>query len=80
MCWMLTPILDSAVETVRPLVDERKHELSVSIERGNLWVNADPTRLEQVVTNLLTNAAKYTENGGHIWLSAAHDGATSSSR
>ena len=70
-----TPILDSAVETVRPLVDERKHELSVSIDRGNLWVNADPTRLEQVVTNLLTNAAKYTENGGHIWLTAGHEGA-----
>ena len=69
-----TPILDSAVETVRPLVDERKHELSVSIDRGNLWVNADPTRLEQVVTNLLTNAAKYTENGGHIWLTAGHHG------
>ena len=70
----VTPILDSAVETVRPLIDERNHELSVSLERGNLWVNADPTRLEQVVTNLLTNAAKYTENRGRIWLSAGHVG------
>jgi PAS domain S-box-containing protein len=70
----VTPILDSAVETVRLLIDERNHELSVSLERGNLWVNADPTRLEQVVTNLLTNAAKYTQNGGRIWLSAGHTG------
>ena len=70
----ITPILDSAVETVRPLIDERNHELSIALGRGNLWLHADPTRLEQVVTNLLTNAAKYTTNRGRIWLSAGQDG------
>ena len=65
-----TPILESAMATVKTLVEERKHTLEVSIDRGNLWVNADPTRLEQVVVNLLNNAAKYSENAGHIRLSA----------
>jgi CheY-like chemotaxis protein len=60
--------------TVKPLVDERKHELDVSIDRGNLWINADPTRLEQVVVNLLNNAAKYSENGGSIRLTARNEG------
>ena len=66
----LTPVVESAAATVKPLVDERQHALHVTIDRGNLWVNADPTRLEQVVVNLLNNAAKYSENAGKIWLTA----------
>ncbi len=70
----LTPILESAAATVGPLVKERKHTLAVSIEGGSLWVNADPTRIEQVVVNLLNNAAKYSENAGRIDLVARTDG------
>ena len=70
----LGPILDAALETVRPLVEERKHRLIVAIDRQDLWANADPTRLEQVATNLLMNAAKYSENEGTIWLSADRRG------
>ncbi len=69
-----TTILDSAAQTVQTLVEARQHTLDVTIDRGNLWVDADPTRLEQVVVNLLNNAAKYSEDGGHIRLSAGHEG------
>ena len=58
------PILNQAVDAVRPLIEERRHELTVSFRPGTLWVEADPTRIEQVAVNLLTNAAKYTEPGG----------------
>ena len=64
-------ILEQAVDAVRPLVSERNQQLFTSFTRGELAVEADPTRLEQVMLNLLTNAAKYTESGGNIWLSAA---------
>jgi CheY-like chemotaxis protein/two-component sensor histidine kinase len=70
----LAPIVTSAVETVRPLIEQRKHELTISLAPGMLHVEADPLRLEQVLVNLLTNAAKYSESGGHIWLTAARDG------
>ncbi len=72
-------ILDQAIESVRPLIIERGHELITSFERGALPICADPTRIEQIVVNLLTNAAKYTESGGRIWLTAAVEQASTSS-
>jgi PAS domain S-box-containing protein len=67
-------VIESAVCAVRPLVEERKHELTVESTPGTLWCEADPTRVEQMLINLLNNAAKYTEAGGHIQLTARHEG------
>jgi PAS domain S-box-containing protein len=68
-----TSIIDHAVETARPIIDERKHELLVSVDRDRLPLLADPTRFEQILVNLLTNAAKYTNIGGRIWLTAKRE-------
>jgi signal transduction histidine kinase/CheY-like chemotaxis protein len=67
-------ILDQAVESARPLIDERRHALTISIERGQLPLHVDAARVAQIVLNLLTNAAKYTDSGGHIWLTAKAEG------
>jgi len=70
----VSSIVERAVETARPLIDQRRHELTVSLPPEPIWLYADAARLEQVVTNLLTNAAKYTTEGGHIWLSVQKEG------
>jgi PAS domain S-box-containing protein len=69
----LAPIVTSAVEAVQSLIDDKKHELSISLI-GTLRLEADPLRLEQIIVNLLTNAAKYTHAGGRIGLTARHEG------
>jgi PAS domain S-box-containing protein len=66
-------VLRGAIDSVRPLIDARQHELTVDIEEGTLPADADSVRLEQIVTNLLTNAAKYTANKGRIWVSAQRE-------
>ncbi|MEJ7592255.1 MAG: chemotaxis protein CheB [Planctomycetaceae bacterium] len=70
-------IAEGAVETVRPLIEQRRHELTVSLPQEPLWIVADAARLEQVLVNLLTNASKYTVGGGHIWLTVELEGLSS---
>jgi PAS domain S-box-containing protein len=72
----LATVVARAVETVQPLVDAQGHELNVRLSPESLPLEADAVRLAQVIGNLLTNAAKYTEPGGRIWLTAARDGDT----
>ena len=70
----LTSVLEQAVETSRPLIDAGGHELSTSYPTAPAWLEGDPNRLAQVVANLLNNAAKYTDTGGRIALSADREG------
>jgi PAS domain S-box-containing protein len=70
----LTDVVDSAVEAARPLLDGKHHSFMVSLPPESLILNADPLRLSQVLSNLLTNAAKYTDPGGHIELSGHMQG------
>ena len=70
----LAKIVQGAVETCRSLIEEMSHELTVTLPAGPVIVNADLTRLAQVIQNLLNNAAKYTERGGRIHLSAELQG------
>jgi CheY-like chemotaxis protein/two-component sensor histidine kinase len=76
----LAAVVARAVETVQPLVDAQGHQLSVRLPADSLPVDADPVRLAQVIGNLLTNAAKYTEPHGRIWLTAERDGDTAELR
>src|SRR5207248_2041755 len=64
-----------AVETAQPILDARGHELTVELPAEPVRLEGDLVRLAQVFANLLHNAAKYTEPGGHIRLSAAREDA-----
>jgi signal transduction histidine kinase/ActR/RegA family two-component response regulator len=63
-----------AIEDTRGLIQAKAQTLAVSLPEPPLFVDADPTRLTQIVTNLVNNAAKYTHAGGHINITLEHDG------
>ena len=71
----LKTVLAAAVEQVRPLIDARRHALRTRLPAAPLWVRGDRTRLTQIVSNLLNNAAKYTPEGGEITLEAMREDA-----
>ena len=70
----LSSIMHQALDAARPMAASVNHELHVALPSEPVYVNADPVRLAQVFGNLLTNACKYTEPGGHIWLTAELQG------
>jgi signal transduction histidine kinase len=70
----LAQVIDRAVESSRPLLDARRHELSVVLPAEKVFLDADATRLAQVVSNLLNNASKYTAPQGQVRLSAERQG------
>jgi PAS domain S-box-containing protein len=72
----LGEVIRAAVESSRPLIDQRQHDLAITMSQHSIYVEADRVRLSQVFMNLLNNAAKYTPNNGHIWLNVEQAGDT----
>ena len=69
----LAAVIDSAVEASRPLISAAGHRFTLTMPGTPVWLNADPTRIAQIVSNLLNNAAKYTPQDGKIDLVADAD-------
>ena len=69
----IAEVIAKAVEMASDLFEQRNHDLALEIASERLWVDGDPVRLAQVVANLLTNAARYTERGGKITVSARRE-------
>ena len=72
----LTEIIRASVESSRPLIDQRQHELTVTMSQDAIFVDGDRLRLTQIFMNLLNNAAKYTPDPGNIWLNVERAGDT----
>jgi CheY-like chemotaxis protein len=67
-------VVARAVELSSPLLEQQRHHLAITVAERGLVVSADPTRLAQALSNLLSNAAKYTPSGGHVEISASRKG------
>jgi PAS domain S-box-containing protein len=70
----LGTVIARAVETAQPLIEVQGHRLELSLPQEPMLVEGDTVRLAQVVGNLLTNSAKYTDANGNIWVSVAREG------
>jgi len=71
----LAVAVSRGIETSRPVIDAKRHRLTVAVPAAPVWIKADLTRIAQVVGNLVNNAAKYTEDGGEISVRVEQDGA-----
>ncbi|MEK6208403.1 MAG: ATP-binding protein [Chloroflexota bacterium] len=71
---LLSAVIERAIESARPLIDERGHRVALDLPSEPVTFLADPARLSQVFANLLNNAAKYTDVGGRIWVRARVEG------
>ena len=70
----LEPIAEGAVDAVRVLMQEKQHQLEMQLSPEPMWLDADPVRITQILINLLTNAAKYTNPRGRIELTTRREG------
>ncbi len=70
----LAPIIDQAVDAVGPLFRSMDHELTITLPPHPIYLDADSARLAQVIGNLLSNAGKFTDKGGHVWLTVEQEG------
>jgi len=70
----LTPIIEQAVEAARPQFRNFNHELTLMLPGRPVYLHADRARLTQMIANLLNNAAKFTDAGGHVWLTVDQTG------
>lgn len=66
----VSDVVHAAIETSRPSIERHGHTLSVNLPAETLWLEVDPTRMGQVLSNLLNNASKFTPHGGKIWVTA----------
>lgn len=71
----VTAVITDAVQSCRAVLEARRHELTISLPKEPVWIQGDVTRLEQIIENLLSNAAKFTHPGGQIAITAAREDA-----